>query len=279
MPPNKAHEVERYRIYVSSYPFLCVAAFSQTLTSAEAAEKIRQATPAALPQTPVVKKAKSDATDEGLKGRVKSVSVSVEETGKSRIRTEQYYDNVGNLTKRIYYDYQGNPSDVTVYGFLDGKRVFETVSIRYDYDPPPPKSPPGSRSEPIPPADERYDYSSEYKYDDSGKLIEQITYSNTGKVLSRVVYTHEGNKRERTTLDSKGQISSVTKEIADSKDNLVEVIYPARGSYGESIYSYKHEKFDSHGNWTRRTVTGKAGRYDGGQTDFQRAEIRVITYH
>ena len=247
----------------------CCSVIGQTLTPSEAAEKIRQTMPPALPQSPGVRKVRSDLEDIGLKGRVKKVTTTVEEADRSNIRSEQYYDGDGNITTNIVYTLKGDPLAITVYGFLDGKRVMKTARVVYPSDPPPKKLA----------ADQRYDFRSESKYDPSGKLIEQTTYANTGEVSLRVKYTYDGNKRERISYDGKGQVTGITKEIYDAKGYLIQSVYPARDSYGEGVSTYKYEKFDTTGNWTRRIVSGKAGKYGGGQTDFSRIETSIITYH
>ena len=40
-----------------------------------------------------------------------------------RDRSSDVYSESGALVKNIWYDYRGNPFNVSVYGYLSGKRV------------------------------------------------------------------------------------------------------------------------------------------------------------
>jgi len=101
---------------------------SQADVDAEIQRRIDEATPSPLPQTPAARKLKSDAEDEGLKGRVKSVFTEEADlsgtwtVSKRKPASMDYYNEQGNRTKSIAYDYRGNPFDITVYGYLDGDR-------------------------------------------------------------------------------------------------------------------------------------------------------------
>src|SRR5258708_26216948 len=141
------------------------------------AKKVADAEPAPLPQEPVARKLKSDADDEGLRGKVKIVvdeneGLSAEWSIRGRNPAMTYYYNEqGNLTKKEMYDYRGTPMGVTVYGYLDGDRVEKSNYIRYEYDPPPMAAPSGGG--PRPKRDPRYSTKFKYKYDDDGRLAEK----------------------------------------------------------------------------------------------------------
>lgn len=266
-------------IFLLTLPLL---GFAQSLSPAEARERIDRATPEALPQSPRVSKARTDAQRERLKGKVRIVTDSVvEPDGTNRMRSESYYDESGYLTKRVLYDYRGNPWSIRVYGYIDGKRVSKSASITYEYDPPPAMAPPGSGPRPTQaPADKRYEFSYEVKFDDSKRPVEDILYSNNGTLLSREIYSYNGDTVESVSYDKSGKETERTVRKDDAKDNLIEKSSPRTdGSYGTSIYRYKYETFDSHGNWLRATVVGKVDQYGGGQKDFQQTEIRTITYY
>lgn len=255
------------------------ASFGQRLTPAAANVRIKEATPAALPQKPKVAKARSDVNDLGLKGSVKSVITGTEEPDNSvTLRTEEAFDNSGALTTRISYDYQGNPWRVMVYGYIEGKRIAKDAVIHYDYDPPPMAVPPGTqRSNESP--DTRYSLAYEYVYDTKGVLTEHRLFSNTGQLLTRTVYTYSGATIEKKSFNRDGKLSSQISETYDSRGNLIESSYQASNGYGPGISQYAYEKCDSQGNWTRRVVTGKTGRWGGTQSDFRRVDVRTITYH
>jgi hypothetical protein len=191
--------------------------------------------------------------------------------------SEDLYDKDGMSTRLVAYDYQGNPWQIVIYGYIDGKRVTSLGYITYDYDPPPAAARPGSG--PKLPADTRYAYSYEYTYDDRGRLTEKLTYANTGKLSGKVTYAYDGDKRERTSSNGDGKNVSKAFEVYDSKNNMIQVTYPGTNSYGDSEYTFKYEKFDSHGNWTRRIQSGKDGQFGGGQKDFRKVETRIIKYY
>jgi hypothetical protein len=255
---------------------------SQDLSPSQIRERIDKATPAELPQSPRVAKSKSDAEDEHLKGKVRSVTeADLETDGKTlKLSLESFYDKEGALTKEISYDYRGNPWSITVYGYLDGKRVSNSAEISYEYDPPPAAPPPGTPRKVQAPADKRYEYSDVYKYDGAKRLIEKLLYRSNGSLVDRRVYSYSDSNVELVVYDESGKENSRTIEKYDSKGDLIEATYPHVGNrYGTSIYHYKYDEFDSHGNWVRRTLTGKEGQYGGSQKDFQGTEIRTITYY
>ena len=274
--------------------FLLLGAFS-LLTAAQSpaatgssdsesmARRIAEATPKELPQSPIVKKLTTDSFDDGLKGKVKSVSVSRQSTGTGgeiQMESEEFYDKNGNSLKYIYYDYRGNPGTIDVYGYIDGKRVSQSGSIKYDYNPPPPMArKPAIGDPPAPVADTRYGISYENKYDDKGRLQERYVYGNAGQLYSRTNYVYEINKVTRTSYNSANTVTSIATELLDAQSNVTEVFYPGSNGYGDSSHKYSYEKFDKKGNWTKRIVTGKAGAYGGGQRDFQSTVYRTFTYH
>jgi hypothetical protein len=247
------------------------------------AKKLQEVTPNALPQLPVVKKTKSDAEDDGLKGKVRLVSESREDLTKTsnssgmKLSFENYYDERGNQVKYIYYDYRSNPDSITVYGFIDGMRVSDTGWMHYEYNPPPPPIIPAVKETPKP-IDLRYGIKYEYKYDEKNRLKEISTYNNKGEFNSRIIYIYIGNKLEKTSYGRDAKVNSKTIEIFDDKGNLIETTRVGNEKYPDSKYIYTYESFDKKGNWTKRKVSGKAGQYNGGYKDLQYIEYRTITY-
>jgi len=256
---------------------------SQMLTPAEAQQRIEKATPPALPQEPRVPRPTTDAQDDRLRGKVRVMTDAViASDGSTRKRWESYYDESGYLTKTIFYDYKGNPSQVQVFGYIDGKRVSKTsAGIRYDFDPAPIVPPAGDtvkRSQPA--ADKRYDSSFTYKYDALNRLAERAGYSSNGTLGGRTVYTYSGDTVETDSYNGSGDVYDREIDKFDSKGYLIEMSLPQpAGMYGDSIYRYKYESFDAAGNWLRATVTGKLGLYGGAQKDLQYTEVRTITYY
>lgn len=254
------------------------------------AQKLADATPESLPQSPVVRKAKSDAEDAFLRGRVKSVVETKEyldATGSVSgiIHTrEWYFDENGNLVKQILYDYRGNPFYVTAYGFTDGKRVSKRGGfINYSYNPPPMAIPPGGvpKQKVRKQEDDRYSQSFEYKYDNNGRLIEKLSFNNRSELDSKDVFTHDGNKVTEVVTDKDGKITSKMLHVYDDKFNPIEQIYYSTStSYpDDSKYGYTYLAFDSNGNWTKREEKGKTSKYGGGTNDLHSYEYRVISYY
>ncbi|MFL6209823.1 MAG: hypothetical protein ACJ74W_13285 [Pyrinomonadaceae bacterium] len=257
---------------------------TQDDVQAELKRKVAAATPSPLPQEPVAKRPKSDAEDEGLKGRVQTIFTEDEDlsgtwsVSKRKPSSMKYYNERGNLTKHESYDYRGNPMDITVYGYLDGDRASDRESIRYEYDPPAMviDSAPG---EPKPKYDPRYTYKFKFKYDDKGHLLEQDWYGNSGKLWLRYVYKYDGNKREELVYSEDGSLNQRYMYTLDDKGHEIEeTAYEAKDGSIRDKYSYAYE-FDAQGNWIKRTTSKWVTK--GGQASYQPAwvDYRMITYY
>jgi hypothetical protein len=76
--------------------------------------KAAEAEPSPLPQEPIAPRVRSDAEDECLHGRVKTVFQEDEDLSGTwsvqgrKPNSMEYYNERGNLTKREFYDYKGN---------------------------------------------------------------------------------------------------------------------------------------------------------------------------
>ncbi|HZG54433.1 MAG TPA: hypothetical protein VEZ40_20195 [Pyrinomonadaceae bacterium] len=247
-------------------------------------QKVAAAMPSPLPQEPIAKRLKSDAEDEGLKGKVKTVFTESEDlSGTWSVQARKpasmdYYNEQGNLTKRESYDYKGNPSDITVYGYLDGDRVSDIGSIQREYNPPPMMiaSTPGETK---PKYDSRYSYKFKFKYDDNGRLIEKAWHMNNGEPWLRYVYHYRGNQKEKLVYSANGSLNQKYLYTLDDKGNeIAEVIYEPKDNSVRSKYIFSYE-FDSKGNWTKR-VSSKWGNKDG-QEGYQPYSVyyRTIKYY
>jgi len=247
-------------------------------------KNVAEATPDLLPQEPVTRRPKSDAEDEGLKGGVKTVSTESEDLSGTwsaqgrKPSSMEYYNEQGNLTKRESYDYKGNPSDITVYGYLDGERVSLTKSIQREYNPPPmmAASAPGEAK---PKYDPRYSYKFKFKYDESGRLVEKALYMSSGEPWLRYVSNYKGNQKWKLVYSANGSLNQKYLYTLDDKGNEIEeVIYEIKDDSVRSRYSYSYA-FDAKGNWTKR-VSSKWGIKDG-KEGYQPYSVyyRTITYH
>jgi YD repeat-containing protein len=265
---------------------------SQADVDAETKRQIAEATPSPLPQTPAAKKLKSDAEDEGLRGRVKIVFEEEQDlTGtwtvqKRKPSSTEYFNEQGNLTQKESYDYMGNLFEITVYGYIDGERVSNHKTVEHEYDPPPmmiASAPGGAKAESK--FDPRYATRYGYRYDAAGRLAEELLYGSNGKLWTRYVYNYKGNQKEALSYDEEGTInpkhSLTAKRIAtlDAQGNEVEESFfdVSKNSVDEK-YSYAHE-FDRQGNWVKRTAS-KWVKKDGKEySEPYAVTYRTITYY
>lgn len=246
--------------------------------------RIADATPSPLPQEPVAQKLKSDAEDHGLKGKVKIVLVESEDlSGTLSVQgrkpsSTSYYNEQGNITKRVLFDYRGNPFDLTVYGYLDGDRVSSSKTIRYEYDPPPMGviAVPG---QPQPAYDPRFDYKYKYRYDDKGRLAEMWMYMSNGELGLRYVYNLKDNQRERLVYSADGKLNQKYVETLDNKRNMIEeTIFEVKDDSVRNKYLYTYE-FDKQGNWIKKTASKQVIK--DGKPFFEPSFLhhRTITYY
>lgn len=262
------------------------------LTAEEVAEarrrKVAEATPSPLPQEPAAKILKSDAEDEGLKGKVKSVFVERENLsatsspagGRKPSRTD-YYDARGQLTRKELYDHKGNVYHVTVYGYLDGERASADGTILNEYDPPPVAASPPPAGSPAPPKrDPRFSRKYRDAYDARGRLAERVHVNNAGETQGRHVYKYEGDRREISVYLSNGLLGQKSAETFDAKGNKVEeAFYDVRNDTVRVRYTYSYDAFDARGNWTKMTTTRWVEREGKPTPAPESVTYRTITYY
>jgi hypothetical protein len=248
------------------------------------AKKVEESTPKLLPQSPVIKKLTTDAQDDGLKGKVKSLSLSNEDlsgnwsVSEKKLSVEDFYDENGNKIKHLFYDYRGYPLEISVYGFLDGMRVSSYKMFESD-DSPNITVAIGSADKTdtvkkVP--DTRYTTKYEYKYDTQRRLKEIILYRNDGDIYIRNVHSYSENKIEKDSFDDNGKLTYKSVETYDIKANLIEdIITRPNPPYSSTTYKYQYEAFDKQGNWTKRIVSGTGA----GSKEQHYIEYRTITYY
>ena len=243
-----------------------------------------KAEPSPLPQEPVAKRAGTDAVEEGLHGRVKTVLRESEDlsgtwaVGTRKPDSMEYYNERGNLTKRESYDWKGNLSDITVYGYLDGARVSDWKSISHEYNPPPMmiSSGPGEAK---PKFDPRYKYKFEFKYDDKGRLIEKTLINNAGGLGLRYVYKYSEKQREKLVYSADGSLNQHYLSVLDAQGNEIEwTIFEVKDGSVRSKHSYAYE-FDAKGNWTKQTNSKWVTKGGRSYYEPQSVAYRTITYH
>jgi hypothetical protein len=214
--------------------------------------KVKLAEPKPLPQSPVSDKPFSDAHDENLKGKVKSIVEEYQETPKSKPvkSSESYYNNQGNLIRSVIYDL-GHPDSIEVWGYVDKNRVsnYRTTNIHFDDDSPTLSI--GAQIDPnaknlIP--DERFDTKYTYKYNDKEQLVEKTEYYNDGRISSIETYTYKGNQREKLRKNISFKSSSKSSQIFDTNGDLIkESSFDDKGRI-DYVTTYKYE-LDTKGNW------------------------------
>ena len=227
--------------------------------------EIEIATPKTLPQTPVsADKLTSDADDQNLKGRVKSLVrereglTGVEKPIGKRLMEISNFNEKGNLLKQIYFEYRGRPYLVRVYGYFDKVRVSASNSVSFgnslvtaDIKKDKPKMQKNPKS------DSRFDLKYEYKYK-NGKLAKLQLFDNTGAKSMRYIYNYEKNQMEKLVYTEDGELNQKYLTTFDEKGNEIERIdFNIRQPKPEENdkLKYKYEFFDEKGNWTKRTIT------------------------
>lgn len=259
----------------------------KTDVDTEMRRKIAAAAPKPLPQEPVIARLTTDAEDDGLKGKVKKIvreseDLSGSSAGQGRkLSTIEYFDEKGNYVKRESYDYRGNPSIITVYGYLDGKRVSKSGYISYEYNPPPPPpAAPNPDEKPKPKPDPRFTFSYTSKYE-NGKLVEDQLVSNRGLPLNKTVYKHDDNQIERLVYTSEGSLNQRYVSVLDKNGNTIEETNydQSKQKYrGDRKYIYAYE-FDEKGNWIKRTTSQEVTENDEKILKPWYITYRTITYY
>jgi hypothetical protein len=238
-----------------------------------------------LPQKPKTTKLKSDAEDEGLKGKIRKIVDESEELSEfpsfkgKKMSSIDYYDEKGNLLRRETFDFRGSPRNSEFFGYIAGKRVsrFKSIGKFENLIDPPPKANDLKVKKPIKP-DLNYKFSYKYKYE-NGKLIEKQMLTNSGETWLRTEYKYSKNKVERFIYSASGELNQNCVVLTDDKGiKLEEVDLDALKIRGIQKYVYKHE-FDDNGNWTKQTVELETIIGDKASVKPLYVVYRTITYY
>lgn len=222
-------------------------------------QQIVAATPPLLPQSPVVSRITSDVQDEGLKGKIKQIVKETEDlsgtfTAQGRhMSAIEDYNETGNRVKRVGYN-GGKVFQITVYGYIDGKRVSKSNLIHDENGPPGIKAISSTTERAKITPDPRYEFSHTYKYLNN-KLSEEKLIFNDGLPWLRYVYSFKGNEKTELIYSENGKLNQKYISVIDENGNEIEKTdYDvAAGVYGDRKYSYAYE-FDPHGNWVKKTT-------------------------
>lgn len=252
------------------------------LDDAEITEEALKAGPGPLPQTPEAPRAGSDADDEGLRGRIKSIRREIEYLSDATFARAPYqfslttYNEKGNKLRIEEYDLKNNLSRITVYGYVDGVRVSASKYIEREYGPRLGSGGGGPRVSNRK-MDPRYNQRFEFKYDEKKRLIEQATFLSNGDLLWRSVYKYDGNQKEKLLYSGD---SFIQRElyILDDKGNEIErtAFKPDGTLVSKTTYAYE---FDANGNWTKQRITPNVMDDKLRQLDVPRVNVRTITYY
>lgn len=254
--------------------------------ASERARRIAAATPSPLSQEePAARKLKSDAEDEGLKGKVKTLFVEMQDLSGTwsvqRRRPSQLisYNERGNVTQKAGYDSRGNLFQIRAYGYVDGERASNDKIIQNEYDPPTvPIASPAGESKPA--YDPRYSFKYRHRYDEQGRLVEESSHGSNGKLWLRHVYNYKGaSERETLVYSQNGLLNQKYVERLDAQGNTVEQSYfNTKTGAVDNKYAYTYE-FDRHGNWIKQTTSKWATREGKSQFLPHYITYRTITYY
>lgn len=192
------------------------------LNDAEITEEGLRTAPGPLPQTPEAPRAGSDASDEGLRGPVKSVRTEHQHSPETRLAQMGWrywlttYNEKGNKVRTESYDFKNNLDQITVYGYLDGNRVSASKFIPREYGPR--VGTLGTRSLlSNKKKDPRYNLRYEFKYDEKKRLIEQTDFLSNREILWRKVIKYEGNQKEELIYPDNGSLTQRTVYTFDER--------------------------------------------------------------
>lgn len=253
------------------------------LTDPEITEAAIKAGPGPLPQTPEAPRAGSDADDEGLRGRVKSVRTDIQylsELPFPELRNRYFlttYNEKGNKLRTEAYDFKNNLSLITVYGYLDGARVSAVKLVQRDYSPTVAIG--GGGSLPLNrKMDPRYQQKFEFKYDDKKRLLERIEFLSNGEISRRYVYKYDGSQKEEAAYLGSGSLTGRDVYTLDDKGNVTKRTDFNREGSLTSTTTYTYE-FDSNGNWTKRTSSPDIKDERLRRLNPPTVHLRTITYY
>jgi len=254
------------------------------LTDREITEEALKAGPGPLPQTPEIPRAGSDADDENLRGRVKSVHTEIQyltDTPLARMGMRSWletYNQTGNLLRKETYDTRNNLDLITVYGYVDGTRVAAFKFIDREYGPPLASGGAAGPAISDRKMDPRYQQRFVFKYDEKKRLSEKTEFRSNGDFMDRHVYKYEDNQKEELVYLENGTLTRRFFYILDDKGNQIESTdFDADGKVLAKI-SYTYE-YDANGNWTKRTSSRKEGSETLRKLDPGNVLVRTITYY
>jgi len=252
---------------------------------------LHENTPEALPYAPRQARPANDLAHAALKGRVRAIIEEQQESLKSSREpfSETHYDPEGYLIRQIIYASLGYPSEITVWGWIDGMRVSDSRMIAYPLDVELNgketteliQSMPASPEDPVAPVekkarDPRYTTRHEFKYDAQNRVVEKKEFGDDGELNWTENTTYGPDTR--TTEHSSDFRKTRSVETIDPYGNVTEEkVFGADGKL-ESNYLYKYT-LDTKGNWrirrqSEKTIVKGKSVVKSGPTHF-----RTIAYY
>jgi YD repeat-containing protein len=269
-----------------SLAFCAVLAHGQKKT-VNYVDELAKVTPAPLPQTPVVPRRGSDASDEYLKGPVKTLREESQALDNPLTRSDRWlvrvreFDRDGNEISAIVYN-RGNPWYAIAFGYLDGKRVSKVgPAVHHSYDDRSTTDLFAKLYNPPTKGDARYTWAWEYTYDQQGRLIKKLVYTNDGKLNLRTTYTYSGNKRTTDICSMPCRYTSDNwTDTMDADGRVLKGQLASRDRPNEPTgwMYYKYLEFDKQGNWTKLEISGTVASPNGETVPTHFIQYRTITY-
>jgi hypothetical protein len=186
---------------------------------------------------------------------VESENVSRETSVPRHLSAFETYNEGGNLERRVSFDYNGYPEQISVLGYLDSMRVSKLIRVRKDETDmgPPPPMPLNTKPDK---ADPRISFSYRYSYV-KGNLAEVQIYDNYGVLNTRYTYTRNGNSLEKLLYSGKDRLyQKYLCELDDRENEISESVFDLTGEkiFGDKKYVYKYDALDKSGNWSRKST-------------------------
>lgn len=237
-----------------------VSTIAQSQLNPTIVKRIADHTPRSLPQTTKPLKPKSDAEDENIRGIVKTVVEEREYFADDGTSEGRHFSSIvdfnkrGDRVKAAYFGDNGNPYEVSTFGYIDGTRVVSFTTIYEDSGVFGGGAPPAEESQPKSNPDPRYDYKYIYQYI-AGKLTGMQIFLSDGSKWMSYTYNYSGNQVEELAYSSNGKLNQKYITVFDSKGNEIAwsdiaVINLPRP---DRKYEIETNTVDDQGNWTKRT--------------------------
>lgn len=229
----------------------------------------------------------TDREFEGFKESVKLVITEIESLdpngvlpNQSRQKEDEYYFDIeGNVTEVVMPKF----NEKMIFRVVDGFKTYKNTKINKEpesnltvkvIDQP-------AKSDNTVSSDNRYNVKFTYEYDEMGRVKIEEQYFNDSKLFQKTQFKYDdkGRLKEQIAVNT-SDLTTYTYKY-DDKGNLIEQLEARKvKKYGvdrniKTIYS--EYKVDSKGNWTQRTMTAYI-KEQGKSFIVKRVFYRTITY-